>query len=158
GNVPANSPSRALPERSRIFVAPEPDSVIRYVSLTDAMPARLSTAVCGFAAGTVTDTAFTNATSLPLPNTPSPPLRSSVNVVVSTVVALSCRSNATEMDAGSVLCVEPGSGDSDVTRIGPLFSGRSFTAPFVIQDRIASIVACGNAGKPAGIRSPTEAL
>ena len=45
GNVPANSPSSALPARSRMLVPPVPESVIRYRSGTEAMPARLMTAV-----------------------------------------------------------------------------------------------------------------
>ena len=75
-------------------------------------------------AGTVTD-AGVIATSLPLPNTPSPPLRSSLNVVVSTVVALSSRSNATVIDAGRVVTVEPGNGDTDDTRIAALLMSRA---------------------------------
>ena len=90
------------------------------------------TAECVFAAGTVTD-AGVIATSLPLPKTPSPPLRSSLNVVASTVVALTSRSNATVIDAGSVVTVEPGNGDIEETRIAALLVWASSVAPFVIH-------------------------
>jgi len=102
------------------------------VSFADAMPVRLMTAECVFVVGTVTD-AGVIATSLPLPNTPSPPLRSSLNVVVSTVVALTSRSNATVIDAGRVVTVEPGNGDTDDTRIAALLACMSLVAPFVIH-------------------------
>src|SRR4051794_24251724 len=115
------------------------------------------TAECVFAAGTLTD-AGVIATSLPLPNTPSPPLRSSLNVVVSTVVALTSRSNATVIDAGSVVTVAPGNGDTGDTRIAALLACVSCAAPLVCHGRIVWISVCGRGGMPVGIRAPLAAV
>ena len=142
--------------RSSIGAGPVPTNVTRYVSTTDATPVRSMTADLGFMRGTVTE-AGTIATSLPSPNVPSPPLRSSRNVVASTVFAFRSRSKTAVIDAGKAVSMPSGSGDNDVTRTGA-FVAAAGNAPSTTHWRIVSISTCDNGGRPAGMRSPVPAV
>ena len=112
------------------------------------------TAERAFAPGTVTDTGVI-ATSSAVPNAPSGPLRCSVNVAVVTEGALSSRLKPAVIEAGNASTVEFGAGDSDVTRIGPAVDELG-CAPSAIHCRTMLMSACGTAGRPAGMRSPTR--
>ena len=114
------------------------------------------TAERGFAAGTVTD-AGVIATSSAVPSAPSAPARCNVNVAVVTDGALTSRLKPTVIEAGSASTVEFGAGDSDVTRIGPE-ADEPGCAPSAIHCRMMLMSACGTAGRPAGMRSPTPAV
>ena len=114
------------------------------------------TAERGFAAGTVTDTGVI-ATSSAVPNAASGPLRCNVNVAVVTEGALSSRLKPAVIEVGNASTVAFGAGDSDVTLIGP-GAEELGCAPSAIHCRMILMSACGTAGRPAGMRSPTPAV
>ena len=111
----------------------------------------------GLALGVVMAAAMI-CTSLPSENVPSPPLARRMKVLALTVDTSSSRSNIAMIPVGAAFSMLPGSGDSDVTRIGPAEGALSSMAPSIIHCRITFIVDCASGGTPIGICSPADAV